>query len=521
MNGGFWRDEGLFLAILRLPTWADMFEFVRFHESHPPLFYFAMRLWTQLFGDTDSTTLLVPVILGAALIPTLFIVGRSLFDEATGIVAASFAALSPILTEYSAVARPYSLMPLLSLLSMFALIRGLQRTTISMLGAYVVATTALVYTHNWSWLIVIAQWLAVMVLAVTSKFDSRTASLRWWLIAQACLFAAYAPWLPTLQFQVQHAGHGPAFLSLYEYPLLVVAGGVRQFLDSTILAMLPAHRSDHPWIGLLLMLPVVFLIATQYLVLRRRRRVSFVDAPGDKKMAIVCLVVVPAGAWLIALLLSARSELLIRGCLASLSPMVLLWLSYWLLTHHRGPTSIAARTSMVVLLMSYVAGLYSLLGTTRSNARELASAVASETVPSDVLIISPEWLASSFNRYYRPTIEQIDYPVMKRESAVDFTHVLGRFRNDSALNKVFDHIDRFRRDGRRVWLVVDRRRRPLESPSMIQSLLTSGNYSLVAFARTSQLRAKLDSLYGEPVETAVSTAPPRYESLRAFLYTPR
>jgi 4-amino-4-deoxy-L-arabinose transferase-like glycosyltransferase len=520
MKGGLWRDEALFLAIVRLPTWSEMFAFVRFHESHPPLFYVVMRLWTQLFGDGDFAGVILPVIFGAALIPTLFVVGRSLFNEETGIVAASFAALSPILTEYSAVARPYSLIPLLALLSTFALIRGLHQTTKSVLVAYVGATTALVYTHNWTWLIILGQWLAVAILLIGSKVPSRFARVRWWLVAQCCVLVAFAPWLPTFQFQARNAGHGPALLSLYESPFLAVVGGVRQLLDSTILAALPI-RIDNPWIELLLAMPLLFLTLTQYFVIRGRRNAGTYTPPMEKTIQLTCLLVIPVGAWMAALILSSRSELLLARCLVSLAPMVVLAVSYWLVRLLSGPARMPALASIGALLITYVLCLSALLGTTRSNAREIASAVRHQTLPFDAVIVSPEWLASSFNRYYSPTVEQIDYPVMKRENTVDFTHVLERFRSDSALYSVFDFLDRSRRGGRRVWLIVDGRRKPIEKPSTLQSLLTSDNYTLVAAGRSYQLRAKLDSLYGEPVDTRISADPPRYERLHAFLYAPR
>jgi mannosyltransferase len=75
LRGGLWRDEALFLSVIRLPSWEAMFSFLRLHESHPPLFYVLMRLWILVFGDTDARSVIPPVIFGVVLIPAIYYVG--------------------------------------------------------------------------------------------------------------------------------------------------------------------------------------------------------------------------------------------------------------------------------------------------------------------------------------------------------------------------------------------------------------------------------------------------------------
>src|SRR4051812_32464555 len=56
-RGGIWCDEAQFLWIVRMPTLPEMIDFLRDHESHPPLFYLLMRLWTGIFGHSDMVAL--------------------------------------------------------------------------------------------------------------------------------------------------------------------------------------------------------------------------------------------------------------------------------------------------------------------------------------------------------------------------------------------------------------------------------------------------------------------------------
>ena len=101
-RGGLWRDEALFLFVVRSESWRSMLDFLKLHESHPPLFYAVMRLWLSAFEDSDASAVVLPVTFGVILVPTLYFVGASLFSRRLGLLAAALGALSPALTEYSA-----------------------------------------------------------------------------------------------------------------------------------------------------------------------------------------------------------------------------------------------------------------------------------------------------------------------------------------------------------------------------------------------------------------------------------
>ena len=86
-RGGIWADEGFFLSVVGIPTWAGMINFLQFHESHPPLFYVVTRLWIAAFGNSDRVVLMLPVILGASLVPVTYFIGKSLFSSRAGLLA--------------------------------------------------------------------------------------------------------------------------------------------------------------------------------------------------------------------------------------------------------------------------------------------------------------------------------------------------------------------------------------------------------------------------------------------------
>jgi hypothetical protein len=101
--------------------------------------------------------------------------------------------------------------------------------------------------------------------------------------------------------------------------------------------------------------------------------------------------------------------------------------------------------------------------------------------------------------------------------------MLERLEDEGAAAQTREQISQARGAGNRVWLVADRDKLLKLSATDVRRLMTSGNYLLVATARTVQIRALIDSIYGAPDTTVVAGgATPRYENVRAFLYsTPR
>ncbi|MFN2604028.1 MAG: glycosyltransferase family 39 protein [Gemmatimonadaceae bacterium] len=528
LRGGLWRDEALFLSITRLPSWAAMLDFLRFHESHPPLFYALMRLWILALGDTDGRSIALSVIFGVALVPVIYLVGKSLFSERIGLLAAAFAAVSPSLIEFSATVRPYSLMPLLALLSTYALIRGLQRGGVRVWIAGGSSTVALIYTHNWGWLVVVGQWISIGLLFCSATTRPSTPRLKEWFATQAAIGIAYLPWASTLVYQTEHAGHSRSLVPVLSEPIASVAISLPLFLKSTVLAY-SSFDSVGSFAILFFTLPLGLLAVDQYLRTRdEKHRATAANAGTEReplteenRIAIVCLVSVPVAAWIVALILSSMSNLMLQRCLVTLAPLMLLAVAYRVGGPRRGEKRLVARVTALLLLLTYALGVYELFQTSRSNAREIAPAVALQTLPTDLVIVTPEWLASSFNRYYLPSAEQIDYPHFGREEEVDFSGMLQRFTDDSAAARVRERIREAREQSRRVWLIADREDQIVRSTADMRRFLESSDYGVVAFARTSQLHAELESLYGSP-DTAIYVARlwPRYEAMRALLYAP-
>lgn len=530
VRGGLWRDEALFLFVVRSPSLSAMMDFLRLHESHPPLFYALMRVWLSIAGDSDAAALALPVAAGIALVPVIYLVGTSLFSQRIGLLAAGLAAVAPALAEYSAMVRPYSLLPLLALISSYALIRALESGSRRAWAGYALTTLAMLYTHNWAWLVLAGEWVGVTVAVGLGVDRPRGKVVREWLLAQLVIGVGFLPWASGLLYQVQHAGHAPIPLENLQELMVFVVLSARALLQSTILAYPTVDSAiiPRPIETTFVVLPLFAFAIGEFLRVRRAAAaraapVGSADARSlNTRTALIILLVVPSSAWAAALMLSPRSNMVFVRCLVMLAPLVLLAFAYSLGGRGTGEAPPLSRVAVGTLVATYCATLFALMQTTHSNARELAAAVAARTEPTDLVIVAPEWLASSFNRYYAPAVEQIDFPHFGREGVVDFSNVRDRTLDPRALARVRQRVAEVRAAGRRVWLILDPSEvRDLE-PEDIARAEQSPSFGLVGMTRFNQIRAELVSRYGPPdTSLVVHSRTPKSERLGASLFVPR
>jgi len=518
VHSGLWRDEALVLFIVHQPSWGAMLDFLRQHESHPPLFYALMRVWVWIAGGSDAAALAIPVLLGAALVPALYHVGSRLLSWQVGLLAAALAAVSPVLVEYGAMVRPYSLLPLLALASTYALVRAIDAGGWRRWAGYAAAMLALVYTHNWAWLVLGAQWVALGLCLWRGVQRRRGAILREWCLAQAAIALGFLPWLPSFANQAAHAGHAPLdLLGVVEAPwdvftLLILLG--RFYLSGTFV---PASAD----VVSALVVGWALLVGGLALLVARRR--SALSRPRlGTGTALPVLVAVPSAALGGAAVVSLRSDMLQARCIMIVAPLLLLLVAYAEERLRRSGQGKLAAVATVALIAAYVGQLPTQYLVPRSNARELARDLAPRTSPSDLILIAPEFVASSFNRYYSPATEQIDFPAMGRTGAMFFDRTVQRFGDPAALAEAERRLAAAHAAGRRVWLIVDIGGSTICTGAKCDSIAASSDRFLnVGYARASQLREYLRGLYGPPPSCdARSYASGRDESLELCLFEP-
>jgi mannosyltransferase len=169
-------------------------------DWHPPLYYWLLHYWVALFGTSEVAVRSLSVLFGALAIPVIYLLGRRLFNEEAGLLAALILAFSTLNVQYSQEARMYSLMVLLALLSMYFFLRLLHKSNLAIAAGYVLATTLMLYTHIYGLFVLLAQNIYLVSLIFLSR--EKTVRPAQWIALQAIVVGLFALWIPVLMSNV-------------------------------------------------------------------------------------------------------------------------------------------------------------------------------------------------------------------------------------------------------------------------------------------------------------------------------
>ena len=186
-----WYDEGIsahqltrsFPEILRAAAL----------DTHPPLYYWALKAWSEVFGQSELALRSLSALCGLAAVVLTFLIGRRLFGPLAGLLGALLLAVAPLAVYYSQEVRMYAMVSALGLLAVYAHTRR-------KFVLYAIAGLATLYTQYLG----IAVLLALNLHAALFLTRSRGTWLRWGA-ANAAIAIGFLPWLPTFVDQQSHA----------------------------------------------------------------------------------------------------------------------------------------------------------------------------------------------------------------------------------------------------------------------------------------------------------------------------
>jgi 4-amino-4-deoxy-L-arabinose transferase-like glycosyltransferase len=186
-----WVDEGYTVkAALRTPgeTLRTIGESI-----NAPVYPLLMHEWIRWFGASETALRFPSVIFSVLTILLVHRLARLLFDEATGLLAASVVALSTFHVAYAQEARSYALMALLSTASYYFFAAWPIARRPRQLVGYILTTAILLYTHSFAALVVVTQNLYVLAAARWPRLRPAWRG-REWLATQVGVAILYAVW---------------------------------------------------------------------------------------------------------------------------------------------------------------------------------------------------------------------------------------------------------------------------------------------------------------------------------------
>ncbi|MEZ4647445.1 MAG: glycosyltransferase family 39 protein [Candidatus Eisenbacteria bacterium] len=194
-----WVDEANSVSIAAEPV-GERLATLRL-DSSPPLFYFALNGWMDVFGSNEAAVRSLSVAGGILLVAVVFWVGTSLFGTWVGAFAASFLAISPVQIFYSQQCRMYSWLTALSILGGYLLWRAVRDGRREFIVGWAATTLAALYLHNVAFYLLPGH----AVVLLWQRFWKR--NLGWWIGSFLAVVILYLPWAPHLLEQVRNETH--------------------------------------------------------------------------------------------------------------------------------------------------------------------------------------------------------------------------------------------------------------------------------------------------------------------------
>jgi mannosyltransferase len=156
-------------------------------DIHPLLYYFFLHGWMRI-GQSPFVLRFPSVAFGMLAVAMVARLGARLFQPKVGLLAAVLTAVSPFHIWYSQEARMYSLLCLVSLVSIYFFVKGWQEDRWLDWGAFAIFTGLSLYVHNLAFLIPLSLGLVVAA-------RRRWRLLAHFLMANAMSVAIFLPWL--------------------------------------------------------------------------------------------------------------------------------------------------------------------------------------------------------------------------------------------------------------------------------------------------------------------------------------
>ena len=403
-----WLDEALSVNIASAPL-SEITERLR-HDGHPPLYYFLLHFWMDVFGSGDGTVRAMSGIISLLGVPLCFQISRYFEHDRErqvqlGTTISLAYLLSPFVLRFGSETRMYSLVVVLVLAGMVLFERSIREPTLGRLAGIAAISGALLWTHYWAiWLLLALGGLCMIGAIRARRSHDRDHSNAYIRIALAMVVggATFLPWVPTLVFQAQHTGTPWAkpfrpssliIVSLFEF-----GGG--PYAEPEILAVLMA-------------ILVVFGIFGYSL---GHDRIEIVTRPQRELRRLGWALIATIGLASVAGLVTGMA--FAPRYAAVFFPLFLVPLGLGL---HRFSPGVARNVVLSAFVVLSLVGLWVVYRLPRTQAGEFASRLEAQ-LPTALVVVCPDQLGPSISRAVGESdrFEVVAYPRLDAPTFVDW-----------------------------------------------------------------------------------------------------
>lgn len=466
VHSPLWLDEALTVNIAAHPL--GQLREALLQDGHPPLYYWLLHGWMDLFGQGDLAVRSLSAVFGLATLPLVWLLGRRAGGPLVAWGSLTLVALSPYAVRYSSETRMYSLVMLLVTAGALLLDRLLARVAWPAAVGLAFVTGALLWTHYWGLYLVGVVGLAL--LAAWRWRPARRRELQWAIASLVAGGILFLPWVPSLLEQAEHTGTPWA-----------IPARPTQVLQTTLSELGGGSYAEALLLGTLLAIAGTFVF-----VGRRGDHTGDTDtaaAPGGQlgstlrpHVLLVVSIATLAVGWAVAYV----TEGAYAGRYAAvIAPFVLIAVVAGVV---RAPDELRALLAVGLLGLSALAVVHN-VGYLRTQAGDITELLAEQARPDDVIVVCPDQLGPDLARSMEQrglSNEVLVYPDGTDPRTVDWRDYEERNRDNDPggyVQEVLQHTE-----GTTVWVVWQGGYRTLlnQCEAVVEGLADARNGTIVA-----------------------------------------
>lgn len=187
------------------------------NDIHPPLFYFILKIWTFIFGDSVSVMRLLSAMFTSGAVFFLYPLSRRYLDIPNTIMVLMLYIISPLNLYYSQEVRMAGMNLFWNIGSVYYLLKLMDKShdfhrifKDKFSIKYVLFTAAAIYTHYFSFFI-----LAAEVIYIIYTYRKSAKQYIAYLLLIASVVVLYLPWVPEL---ITHFSRGQSWRTAQSLP---------------------------------------------------------------------------------------------------------------------------------------------------------------------------------------------------------------------------------------------------------------------------------------------------------------
>ncbi len=196
-KSSFWFDEAFGVYLIHF-NFIDIARYTA-TDVHPPLFYWLLKLWAMLFGDTELGLRSMSVFFGGVAILFGYMLTNKLFNRLAARISLVFMVLSPMLIRYSQEARMYTLVTAIALVATYVLVYAMDSKKKFPWVIYGLLVGMGMWVHYYAAIVWIAHWVwrADIIRRTAKKGEYlRKFFTKEWILSFCIAIAVFIPWLP-------------------------------------------------------------------------------------------------------------------------------------------------------------------------------------------------------------------------------------------------------------------------------------------------------------------------------------